>query len=83
MKFKHCIFLISLDGAFRFEYASDNGLAAGEMIEPDGSRVGAYQYKDPSGQLVKLKYRAGKDGFQVCIYEIVSILILWLVFIPR
>ncbi|CAH2227880.1 jg19046 [Pararge aegeria aegeria] len=53
------------EGAFRFEYASDNGLAAGEVIEPDGSRVGAYQYKDPSGQLVKLKYRAGKQGFQV------------------
>lgn len=53
------------EGAFRFEYASDNGLAAGEVIEPDGSRVGAYQYKDPSGQLVKLKYRAGKEGFQV------------------
>ncbi|CAH0599569.1 unnamed protein product [Chrysodeixis includens] len=56
---------LSSDGAFRFEYASDNGLAAGEVIEPDGSRVGAYQYKDPSGQLVKLKYRAGKDGFQI------------------
>ncbi|XP_050559710.1 uncharacterized protein LOC118278399 isoform X2 [Spodoptera frugiperda] len=56
---------LSSDGAFRFEYASDNGLAAGEQIEPDGSRVGAYQYKDPSGQLVKLKYRAGKDGFQI------------------
>lgn len=55
----------STEGAFRFEYASDNGLAAGEVIEPDGSRVGAYQYKDPSGQLVKLKYRAGKGGFQV------------------
>ncbi|KPJ15334.1 Cuticle protein 6 [Papilio machaon] len=53
------------DGSFRFEYASDNGLAAGEVIEPDGSRVGAYQYKDPSGQLVKLKYRAGKEGFQI------------------
>ncbi|CAH4034389.1 unnamed protein product [Pieris brassicae] len=56
---------LSSDGAFRFEYASDNGLAAGEMIEPDGSRVGAYQYKDPNGQLVKLKYRAGKEGFQI------------------
>ncbi|KAI8427136.1 hypothetical protein MSG28_014757 [Choristoneura fumiferana] len=55
---------LTSNGAFRFEYASDNGLAAGEQIEPDGSRVGAYQYKDPSGQLVKLKYRAGKDGFQ-------------------
>ncbi|KAG6455853.1 hypothetical protein O3G_MSEX009411 [Manduca sexta] len=52
-------------GNFRFEYASDNGLAAGEQIEPDGSRVGAYQYKDPSGQVVKLKYRAGKEGFQI------------------
>ncbi|XP_045457202.1 uncharacterized protein LOC123667292 [Melitaea cinxia] len=56
---------LSSEGAFRFEYASDNGLAAGEVIEPDGSRVGAYQYKDPSGQLVKLKYRAGKEGFQI------------------
>ncbi|XP_073964004.1 uncharacterized protein isoform X2 [Choristoneura fumiferana] len=56
---------LTSNGAFRFEYASDNGLAAGEQIEPDGSRVGAYQYKDPSGQLVKLKYRAGKDGFQI------------------
>ncbi|XP_050676789.1 uncharacterized protein LOC126973503 isoform X2 [Leptidea sinapis] len=56
---------LTSEGAFRFEYASDNGLAAGEVIEPDGSRVGAYQYKDPSGQLVKLKYRAGKGGFQI------------------
>ncbi|XP_075989534.1 uncharacterized protein LOC142985318 isoform X2 [Anticarsia gemmatalis] len=56
---------LTSDGAFRFEYASDNGLAAGEQIEPDGSRVGAYQYKDPSGQIVKLKYRAGKEGFQI------------------
>ncbi|CAB3232254.1 unnamed protein product [Arctia plantaginis] len=56
---------LTSDGAFRFEYASDNGLAAGEQIEPDGSRVGAYQYKDPNGQIVKLKYRAGKDGFQI------------------
>ncbi|NP_001166708.1 cuticular protein RR-1 motif 48 precursor [Bombyx mori] len=53
------------EGSFRFEYASDNGLAAGEVIEPDGSRVGAYQYKDPNGQVVKLKYRAGKEGFQI------------------
>ncbi|KAL4720327.1 hypothetical protein ACJJTC_019374, partial [Scirpophaga incertulas] len=56
---------LTSEGNFRFEYASDNGLAAGEVIEPDGTRVGAYQYKDPSGQLVKLKYRAGKEGFQV------------------
>ncbi|KAM3955547.1 cuticular protein RR-1 motif 48 [Aphomia sociella] len=56
---------LSSEGSFRFEYASDNGLSAGEVIEPDGSRVGSYQYKDPSGQLVKLKYKAGKDGFQI------------------
>ncbi|XP_068625741.1 endocuticle structural glycoprotein SgAbd-1-like [Battus philenor] len=56
---------LTSQGSFRFEYASDNGLAAGEVIEPDGSRVGAYQYKDPSGRLVKLKYRAGKEGFQI------------------
>ncbi|XP_041968692.1 probable tyrosyl-DNA phosphodiesterase [Aricia agestis] len=56
---------LSSEGAFRFEYASDNGLSAGEQIAPDGSRIGAYQYKNPSGQLVKLKYRAGKEGFQV------------------
>ncbi|XP_052754287.1 uncharacterized protein LOC113519266 isoform X2 [Galleria mellonella] len=56
---------LSSEGSFRFEYASDNGLAAGEVIEPDGSRVGSYQYKDPSGQIVKLKYKAGKDGFQI------------------
>ncbi|XP_061385008.1 uncharacterized protein LOC116776898 isoform X2 [Danaus plexippus] len=56
---------LSSEGAFRFEYASDSGLEAGEVISPDGSRVGAYQYKDPAGQLVKLKYRAGKEGFQI------------------
>ncbi|XP_048485944.1 uncharacterized protein LOC105392620 [Plutella xylostella] len=56
---------LTSEGSFKFEYASDNGLAAGETIEPDGSRVGAYQYKDPSGQIVKLKYRAGKEGFQI------------------
>ncbi|RVE46077.1 hypothetical protein evm_009241 [Chilo suppressalis] len=56
---------LTSEGSFQFEYSSDNGLSAGEVIEPDGSRVGAYQYKDPSGQLVKLKYRAGKDGFQI------------------
>lgn len=56
---------LTSEGGFRFEYASDNGQAAGEVIEPDGSRIGGYQYKDPSGQLVKLKYRAGKDGFQI------------------
>ncbi|CAG9574040.1 unnamed protein product [Danaus chrysippus] len=56
---------LSSEGAFRFEYASDTGLEAGEVISPDGSRVGAYQYKDPAGQLVKLKYRAGKEGFQI------------------
>ncbi|XP_013147999.1 PREDICTED: uncharacterized protein LOC106110656 isoform X2 [Papilio polytes] len=56
---------LTSEGSFRFEYASDNGLAAGEVIEPDGSRVGAYQYKDPTGKLVKLKYRAGKEGFQI------------------
>ncbi|KAJ0169789.1 hypothetical protein K1T71_014395 [Dendrolimus kikuchii] len=56
---------LTSEGSFRFEYASDNGLAAGEVIEPDGSRIGGYQYKDPNGQLVKLKYRAGKDGFQI------------------
>ncbi|CAG9789859.1 unnamed protein product [Diatraea saccharalis] len=56
---------LTAEGGFRFEYAADNGLSAGEVVEPDGSRVGAYQYKDPSGQLVKLKYRAGKEGFQI------------------
>ncbi|XP_060809078.1 transcription factor SPT20 homolog [Amyelois transitella] len=56
---------LSSEGSFQYEYASDNGLAAGEVIQPDGSRVGSYQYKDPSGQIVKLKYKAGKEGFQI------------------
>ncbi|XP_028170918.1 uncharacterized protein LOC114360402 [Ostrinia furnacalis] len=56
---------LTSEGSFQFEYASDNGLAAGETIQPDGSRIGGYQYKDPSGQIVKLKYKAGKEGFQV------------------
>ncbi|XP_063836940.1 uncharacterized protein LOC135086099 isoform X2 [Ostrinia nubilalis] len=56
---------LTSEGSFQFEYASDNGLAAGETIQPDGSRIGGYQYKDPSGQIVKLKYKAGKEGFQI------------------
>ncbi|KAL0808370.1 hypothetical protein ABMA28_012852 [Loxostege sticticalis] len=56
---------LTSEGSFQFEYASDNGLAAGEVIQPDGSRIGGYQYKDPSGQIVKLKYKAGKEGFQI------------------
>lgn len=41
------------------------GLKQGESIAPDGTRTGAYQYVDPNGKTISVKYTAGKDGFKI------------------
>ena len=43
--------------------AGDSGRS--ETIGPDGEVRGQYQYTDPNGMLITVKYTAGKDGFQV------------------
>lgn len=43
--------------------AGDSGRS--ETVSPDGSVQGQYSYTDPSGKIITVKYRAGKDGFQV------------------
>lgn len=53
------------DGAFKFAFAAENGLAHGEVITPDGSRNGGYTYIDPHGKKISVKYTAGKDGFRI------------------
>ncbi|XP_045468267.1 cuticle protein 6-like [Harmonia axyridis] len=53
------------DGNFKYIFTSDNGLAQGETISPDGSRNGAYSYTDPTGKKISVKYTAGKEGFRI------------------
>ncbi|XP_056648489.1 endocuticle structural glycoprotein SgAbd-8-like [Diorhabda sublineata] len=53
------------DGNFKYVFTSDNGLAQGESISPDGSRNGGYSYIDPNGKKISVKYTAGKEGFRI------------------
>lgn len=53
------------DGNFKYLFTSDNGLAQGETIAPDGSRNGGYTYTDPNGKKISVKYTAGKEGFRI------------------
>nr|XP_023029504.1 endocuticle structural glycoprotein SgAbd-8-like [Leptinotarsa decemlineata] len=53
------------DGNFKYLFTSENGLAQGESIAPDGSRNGGYSYVDPSGRKISVKYTAGKEGFRI------------------
>ncbi|XP_068909395.1 endocuticle structural glycoprotein SgAbd-8-like [Tenebrio molitor] len=53
------------DGNFKYLFTSENGLAQGETIAPDGSRNGGYSYVDPTGRKISVKYTAGKEGFRI------------------
>ncbi|XP_050498279.1 uncharacterized protein LOC126879253 isoform X1 [Diabrotica virgifera virgifera] len=53
------------DGNFKYLFTSENGLAQGESIAPDGSRNGGYSYVDPNGKKISVKYTAGKEGFRI------------------
>lgn len=53
------------DGNFKYVFTSENGLAQGESIAPDGSRNGGYSYVDPTGRKISVKYTAGKEGFRI------------------
>nr|CAH7741683.1 unnamed protein product [Callosobruchus chinensis] len=53
------------DGNFKYLFTSENGLAQGESIAPDGSRNGGYSYVDPTGRKISVKYTAGKEGFRI------------------
>ncbi|XP_060524215.1 cuticle protein 3-like [Cylas formicarius] len=53
------------DGNFKYLFTSENGLAQGESIAPDGSRNGGYSYVDPNGRKISVKYTAGKEGFRI------------------
>ncbi|XP_066991632.1 uncharacterized protein [Anabrus simplex] len=56
---------LSTDGAFNYAFSADNGLKQGETIAPDGSRQGQYSYVDPTGNTIKVRYVADKNGFRV------------------
>ncbi|XP_022908274.1 endocuticle structural glycoprotein SgAbd-8-like [Onthophagus taurus] len=56
---------LSHDGNFKYAFASENGHLQGESIAPDGSRTGAYEYVDPHGKKILVKYIAGKEGFKI------------------
>ncbi|KAL1505825.1 hypothetical protein ABEB36_005297 [Hypothenemus hampei] len=53
------------DGNFKYLFTSENGLAQGESIAPDGTRTGGYSYVDPDGKKISVKYTAGKEGFKI------------------
>ncbi|XP_050311050.1 endocuticle structural glycoprotein SgAbd-8-like [Anthonomus grandis grandis] len=53
------------DGNFKYLFTSENGLAQGESIAPDGTRTGGYSYIDPNGKKISVKYTAGKEGFKI------------------
>jgi len=60
------------DGTYRYNYETENGISAYESgfvqnrgTDSEANQVeGAYQYYDPEGQLIKVTYTAGVDGFQ-------------------
>lgn len=53
------------DGQFKYLFNTENGLAQGESISPDGTRNGGYSYTDPTGRKITVKYTAGKEGKQL------------------
>lgn len=51
------------DGAYKYGYDSGDGIAANQVSSADNQVEGFYSFPDESGNLVKVKYTAGVQGF--------------------
>lgn len=56
-------FVLSLDGLTN--YSNEDGNERSETLDNEGNVRGQYSYNDPHGKRIKVKYTAGKKGFQV------------------
>ena len=52
------------DASFAFKVESQD-LSHEEKSNAEGERTGSYSYTDPTGRLITVKYRAGKNGFVI------------------
>jgi len=53
------------DGRFGSAYIQEDGTVYKEESSADGERIGEYSYIDSNGEVVKVRYSAGKDGFRI------------------
>lgn len=56
-------FVLSLDGLTN--YSTEDGNERTEVLDNEGNVRGQYSYNGPHGKRIKVKYTAGKKGFQV------------------
>lgn len=56
-------FVLSLDGLTN--YSTEDGNERSETLDSEGNVRGQYSYNGPHGKRIKVKYTAGKKGFQV------------------
>lgn len=60
-------FVLSLDGLTN--YSTEDGNERTETIDNEGNVRGQYSYNGPHGKRIKVKYTAGKKGFQVILIK--------------
>lgn len=46
-------------------YSTEDGSERSESLDSEGNVRGQYSYNGPHGKRIKVKYTAGKKGFQV------------------
>lgn len=51
-------------GNYKYDYATSNGINAGEQGVGGQSASGGFSYQSPEGEFVQVSYVANEDGFQ-------------------
>lgn len=51
-------------GNYKYDYATSNGISAGEEGVGGSYANGGYSYYSPEGELIQLSYTANEAGFQ-------------------
>lgn len=54
---------IEADGSYRYSFGTSNGIEVKAEGNPENEVVGSYEYPGADGELVKVEYNAGINGF--------------------
>ncbi|XP_033158462.1 larval cuticle protein 4-like [Drosophila mauritiana] len=55
---------IQPEGDYNYQYETSNGIAAAETGNLRNDATGEFSWSSPEGQLVKISYVAGENGYQ-------------------
>ena len=54
---------IAADGSYRYSFGTSNGIEVKAEADSENEVLGSYEYPGADGTLVKVEYKAGRDGF--------------------